>query len=278
VTFSTPSTSTSDYKTVTAECGNTVTANVLVCNVEITASGDYIVPGSSLNTIRYVVSPSGFPATVKMEVKNSSGTVVRTLTGLPTSNESSGYAQYQWDGNDDSGDPLTEKDSAYTVRLIATQGNLECTDKVDDRQVEEWTMTLTLRDIPAPGTDYASGIDEDTVTTDLFIVKAQPAGGTLTTMTYYDITADTGTQARDCDVGLMVDTSTYYVFYTTPTTDGLPEIKYTMDLKVLDGGVLDLGKNEWDMDPDQDGRQTHGTWTFKISSAGTLTEFEESYE
>lgn len=71
VTFNTISTSTTDYKTVTAECGNTETVNVVVFEFDGTFTPDDPFTGRSLDrwgleeevTLEFTTSPTGITAT-----------------------------------------------------------------------------------------------------------------------------------------------------------------------------------------------------------------------
>ena len=60
--------------------------------------------------------------TVTVQVKNSSGEVVRTLT---ESNQSAGVHDFVWDGNNDSG--VAQTTGAYTFTATATQGTSSIT-------------------------------------------------------------------------------------------------------------------------------------------------------
>jgi len=85
VTFNTLSSSTSDYKTVTAECGNTVTANVIVFNFEGVLTPDFFSGRSQTNygleelvSLTFTTNPTGVTAAQAGELEWSgtgSGTV-----------------------------------------------------------------------------------------------------------------------------------------------------------------------------------------------------------
>ncbi len=134
VTFNTISSNSTDYKTVTAECGNTVTANVIVCEVEMTdiqfdhddpASGHndalniydvtapewvngsknepavYIKNTSNIDIkARFSISPAVGPTTKILATTGSSvlGNV-NEVSGISFSSGSSGYVRFTAGGS-----------------------------------------------------------------------------------------------------------------------------------------------------------------------------------
>lgn len=60
-TFNTVSASATDYKTVTAECGNTITANILILTVEITIAPDWVLVYRNSNAPSTTATALGEP-------------------------------------------------------------------------------------------------------------------------------------------------------------------------------------------------------------------------
>ena len=88
VTFNTPSSSTTDFKTVTAECGNTVTANALVVGVISMTVSEH---GNPTNTVS---NPSGGTLLVAQDPISGSASIDLSASWLPS--DSSVGSQVLW--------------------------------------------------------------------------------------------------------------------------------------------------------------------------------------
>lgn len=264
--------------------GNPVDDDKIVATVmdlEIVACGDYIVPGSSLNTIQYTITPPDLQFdSVKLEVVDSLQNVVRTMTSLPTANGPAGYAEHQWNGKDGDGpsaSALTSTGSPYTYRLTATKNaaaTIETEQTEGNRQVIAFYMTLTFSDTPSVPGATVSGIDAATVTADKVEQAIQPSSDT-SDVQYLS----TSTVGADVDATLQNSSTQYdyFLFYTTPTTPY--PIRYTHVIAVQEDGALDHAANVWDMDGDGgNGRQTVGTWEYGIDASGDFINHTEQYQ
>jgi flagellar basal-body rod modification protein FlgD len=102
-------------KLIAASPGGSLGSSVSYIGHTVEASGDQVALSSGTATIAYSLPSAGASATV--EILNSSGSVVTTLTGSATS----GTQQVTWDGTDSSGS--TVADGAYTVSVSATDSS-----------------------------------------------------------------------------------------------------------------------------------------------------------
>ena len=255
-----------------------------VMDLEIVASGDYIVPGSSLNTIQYTITPPDLQFdSVKLEILNDSQSVVRTEGNLPTSNGAPGYAEYQWDGQgrnqSDQLYPLTATGSPYSYRLVADKNaamTVTAEETQGGRQVIAFYMTLIFSDEASFVGALVSGMDESTITAARVTQMIQPWGGNATQIQYLCTSTVGGT-----DVDAILQNSgasqDYYLFYATPVTPY--SIRYAQTIAVSDDGALDNAANLWDMDGnDGNGRQTVGLWEYGIDGNGDFLQFDEDYQ
>ncbi len=285
VTFNTVSTTATDYKTVTAECGDTETANVIVFNVQFdgTKSHDYLVPGSSQNTIIYTIQPEDISLdSVNIEVKDKLDNLVRSLTGLPTEGDTH---QTQWDGLDTNGDALTELMSSYTYKIEAKKNSLSAEATLAGRQIKEWGVSFVVQDRSSPNTTYETGVDEETIADEdgtpvNLKVEVTASGMDKTEIPYFEVIPDIGNEKWDAEVKLKKnEDEDWFLFYTTPTPqEGVPEISYTVELTQSDPYVQDVGGNTWDMDDTTEEAETKTTWTFGINSDGGIIDFQATYE
>ncbi len=251
---------------------------------EFDCAHDYIVPGSSLNTIRYRIYMPPGAVNAMITVTDSSTDIVREMP-VSTSN---GLNIHQWDGKDDSAELLTATAAPYTYDLDVTyegQSRPYWSDTLAGRGVLEWGCRIFIRDRYSSDTTFETGVNEETIADEngepvSFYVSSQATGASCDTIAYYEVYADTGEHGWDSDIDLLDSTGGgVYIFYTTPTPDpDLPLIDYVMELWETDPYVQDVATNEWDMDPTQAGQQTKGTWEFRITPFGEIADFVTSYE
>ncbi len=104
-------------KLVAASAGNSLTSSVGYIGHTVEASGNQVALSSGTATIAYSMPSTG--TSVAIEVLDSSGNVVTTLTGDGTS----GSHQVTWNGTDNTGG--TVADGTYTLSATAadTKGN-----------------------------------------------------------------------------------------------------------------------------------------------------------
>ncbi len=264
--------------------GQTTTVNVV--KFDIDEAGDFIVPGSQRNTIRYSWEPDEEdPDTVILEVYDNGENLVRTIEGLPTSySDSNDYAEYEWDGLDDDGNPLEETNAPYELRIKADWQGTEFEDEIS-ADVKEWKLVLKIPDKPAYEDATTTGIDMDTVTTDgdLVVFKQQfvEEEGDAIKIDHIDVD-ESEENSTDVEVVLLRDgDDNPFIFYTSPTNLPDPSIRYELTMEVDDGGVLDEAHNPWDMDGEtEDKWENKATWEFAIDQEGTLVgetvEFEQT--
>ncbi len=241
-----------------------------VFQVKVVAVGDYIVPGSKENIVRYQLDLSPVDA-VRLEVFDKDNNKVRTATGLPTSNDAAtGYAEYKWDGLDDKGAQLKPLSSPFRLKIIATKGGTDCPAEASS-QVVWWPFTYKIEDKePAAGAG-ASGIEPKTVVPMLVQTTVEPQGGEAVPVSYFDVKP----AANDVEVTLMnsFKAADFFMLYTSPTKPN--QINYTITVQSQEGGALDKAGNEWDMDPAAAGMQRTTLWRLRIDSAGKVTMIEE---
>ena len=102
-------------KLLTAVTGNSLTSAVGYMGKTVEASGDQTSLSGGSATIGYSLPSTA--SSVSIEVMNSSGTVVNTLSG----DTASGSHTVSWDGTDSSGNTLS--DGAYTFSVTATDSS-----------------------------------------------------------------------------------------------------------------------------------------------------------
>lgn len=254
---------------------------------DITASGDYIVPGSTKNRVDYTTSPATFTAdsgTFKVFRNGDTANAIRTIA-LTDRQLQGGDHYLEWNGYDSNGKPLTEANSPYTFRITLKKGVADLQDEESDRRVKEWGLVFVTQDRSSPDTTFETGANEATIadangTPKNLQVKAEVSGGTLTEIPFFDVTPDTGPQEWDADVALKRNaTGDWFIFYTTPTPiQGHPEIKYAVKLNQIAPYVQDWGGNPWDMNDTTEAQETKTNWAFRISPLGDLLDFQASYE
>jgi hypothetical protein len=255
----------------------------------ITEMNAYLVPGSGLNAVRYGWNAASRPDLVWMEVRDRSGTVVRTVRDMPTRYVGGkGYAEQKWDALDEEGAVLTEAASAYDITVCGRWGGAVRGDHRPAR-VEEWLLPIEIAAGSAAVGRISSGPEEETITPETFIVTVTVDGG-LSETPSYRVAKEFASGSHDwaCVVTPM------YKFYTSPA---LPyDIRYTLVMEqktttVERGGKLHLKTvmnyllSPWDMDPSQEGRQTKGTWRFGLGCdtggkflPAARRDFTEAYE
>ena len=280
------------------EYGNTATVTIAVTGLpmaQIAEAGAYIVPRSANNTVRFTWDPPDYdPDSVVVDVVDSGGGVVRTISGLPVTFEAGqDFAEHRWNGCADAGgtQPLTEASSPYTIRLTAWWSGQESSAEVQ-ALVEEWLLDIGIGDGPGGSETLVSGPDERSVTSANIEVRVSLDGNPAVTPAF-SVTANTevaGGPAAN-ERGCLVTPS--YVFYTTPKTPH--DIRYQVVVEentatstvapdgLLLSTVVDGALNPWDMDPIKAGRQTRCTWEFGLDSSGSPPaaargELVEAYE
>ncbi len=267
---------------------------VVPTEIEVTEVGEYIVPGSNWNAVRYKWQPENQPPdTVDMEVlrQEDGGWVsVRSIAGLPTALvPGQDYAEYRWNGcaTEDGDVPLSEGD--YKVRLTGRWGTGNASADEADAFVEEWLMGIIIEDRPGGEETLVTGPDETSVEENLE-VRVSLNGGAVAE-TSFDVEPNTPTPEGPAgnERGCLVTPK--HTFYTTPRTPYDIRYEVVMEQKTAfsrppEGGlklhtVVDGTLNAWDMDPDTEGRQTRGIWRFGITSVNgqaTRRELIEVYE
>jgi hypothetical protein len=250
-----------------------------VADVQIVPDGytDYLVPGSSLNVIRYSILAGNLAldsAFMKVYKRNLdlSYSLVRTLAGLPTSNGANGYAEVTWDARDGAGNPLT--DGEYKTEIVAEMAGFSTSSGVVSI-VQPWYITITFDDDPAFAGADVTGIDKQTITPSLLETKVQPTGGDVTTIPGYATSENAAEGSASAE--LKNSANGDYLFYTTPTKPDSTYIRYTLNMHSRPLGVLDKAGNEWDINEDTDAYENKLTWVFGISADGQLTGLSESF-
>jgi hypothetical protein len=223
------------------------------------------VPGSGANVIRYKLDPS--PADdVRLEVYDKDSKLVRTIRGLPKANGTDGSVEFKWNGLDDAGQPLKQEGSPFRLRVVATKRGAETPDE-RTAQVKSWKFSYRISDRPE-GAGGFSGIDVNTVSTDLIETFVQPDGGDDVHVPVYELKKT----AKDEDVDVTLKRSyadgDFFFIYTSPTKPN--QIKYTIRVHSNPGGALDKAGNEWDMDPKAPGIQRTTTWILYIDENGKV--------
>jgi flagellar basal-body rod modification protein FlgD len=103
--------------TLTQSINNTLAANLIGKNVKVTAN-DVTYSGQSSDTIGYTL-PSASSSDVTLTITNSSGAVVRTISGLP---RTAGDNQLSWDFTDNNGSKLPEGTYSFSVDATDSTG------------------------------------------------------------------------------------------------------------------------------------------------------------
>jgi hypothetical protein len=251
---------------------------VTVHPLQIVAAGDYIVPKSANNCVRYTWGALN-PDSIKMEVLDKDGTVVRSIAGLPvTFITGKTYAEQKWNGCKDAAgtQQLTEAQSPYTIRLTGAWG--QKSDVAEAKPLlEEWWMDIEIADAPAGKETLVTGPDERSVTADNLNVKVS-LDGNPEESPKFTVTPDTVTADGPKDNQRACLVTPQFIFYTTPKAPYDIRYKVTIEEKTKTSGtsknglkldtVVDGALNPWDMDPSKPGRQAKGTWQFGVDSTG----------
>lgn len=249
-------------------------------------AGDYIVPGSNKNIVRYSwpTEIQGAPDTVAMKVYDKNDVLVRSDAGLPTAYAGGQqYAEYLWDGMEQQGGntPLTEAASPYTIVIEGSWGSRVYRGTIDDRKVKEWYLTLHIQDTEAFADATVSGVDKDTVTTAgnkvLMSREFVDDPGTIDLVDSFTA-SDDGKHANAVPKRGAAPTE-YFLFYTTPNTPAYADIiEYKLTTRVSPTGAVDKAANQWDMDGSTtDKWENRGVWEFTISETGDIEDFTETY-
>jgi hypothetical protein len=252
----------------------TFTANAV--EIGIDAAGNYIVPGSPSNAIRYAWCPvEAPPLSVRMEIRDRFNVLRRTLGNLPTSiPQGAQWAEQLWDGMESETVPLTEAGSPYSLKLIGTWEGAECDDTFEAK-VEEWWLDLGIEDASGDTETLVTGVDERTVTTNNLPVKISLLGSGEA-LKYFSVTSNVEVTNGPAGNERACYVTPVHLFYTTPATPY--DIRYrvvieqqTTTTNVAPDGlrldtVMDGTLNPWDMDAGQGGRQTRAIWEFGITS------------
>lgn len=241
-----------------------VDLTIEIIEVKIVLAGDYIVPGSGDNLIRYQLNPASVDA-VRLEVYDQDSKLVRTINDLPTANGPSGWAEFKWNGLDEAGRHLKRQGSPYRLRVVATKRRAETQDEAE-AEVKSWKFTYRISDRPAgPGAE-ASGIDLKTVIPSLVETTVQAHGSNAVRAPVYSLSQVN----QGVDVTLMNSTTAgdFLYVYTSPTNTD--RILYTIRIHSYEGGALDKAGNEWDMDPAAPGIQRTTIWELYIDEDGKI--------
>lgn len=237
---------------------------VTVVGFQIDLAGDYIVPRSSQNRVRYSwrYQDSGNPTSMVMKVYNKDNTLVRTITGLPvTYVASQNYAECLWNGclDDNGTQPLTEAASPYRLELTGMWGQTAHTCGIDNRKVSAWKYAFTIRDREPFAGAGRSGINKDAVAPATLQTTVKLSGRDDETVSHYETKTVDDNDAEVVDgknvrVTLKLGTgaSDWSLVYTTPTNLSLAEdIRYQVIIhRTEDEAATDNAGNIWDMDPD----------------------------
>ncbi len=157
-----------------------------------TASGDYIVPGSQRNRVEFTIGPDGVAGeSGTLEVRPGGSSSADRTIGLEDDDLEAGNHSLDWNGKDDGGSALIQASSPYTyvLSLAVNEGLAESVKT--DRKVEEWGLAVIIGDRPA-GTDLVTGVDEDTITTERFVVQVrfENEGEAFETIPNYEVDAN----------------------------------------------------------------------------------------
>lgn len=279
------------YVLVVSKQGNASFARrinfTVLTDLDLVAAGNFIVPGSNLNAVRYRWSDGRTPKAIKMEVFDKDKKLVRTIDPVPTTfAPGKDFAEQKWNGAADDGGKqlLSEAKSPYRIRLTATRtsSTMACTVETTAK-VEEWKLDLRIDDRPGGRETLVSGPNPDTITPETLEVrlKFDEAGATESTPRYDKtprVKAPSGPPGNEW--GCLVTPA--HLFYTTPQSPY--DIRYQVTIeqktqiisaKTGDGKVvktvLDGALNPWDMDPTRPGRQTKAIWQFGLNSKPDAT-------
>ena len=252
----------------------------VVTRARVVAAGDFIVPKSNSNAIRYAWDDARRPSSVQLVVRDRTGNVVRTMAGLPTSYAGGQpYAEHKWNGCRDRGgtQPLTEALSPYTLTLAIKWAARRQLVEITPR-VEAWIMGIDIADMPKRRETLVSGPDERSVRPNTLEVKVSLDGNPEETPSF-TVTPNTSTSGGPSGNQRGCRVSPSYTFYTTPKTPYDIRYEVIIQQKTKISGltkhglkldtVVDGTLNPWDMDPARSGRQTKGTWKFGIDASGT---------
>jgi len=247
------------------------TITVEVFRVELLLVGDYLVPHSKDNLVRYRLDPSPVDV-VRLEVRDKDGKLVRTITGLPTANDAAtGWVDHKWDGLDDREQPLTQIGSPYRVRVVATKRGTDC-DGLDRTNVKQWQFSFDVEDKEPVAGAGVSGIDQKTVNPEL--VQATIKHGTSRDerrVPVYELTTPPPPNSNKLTVTFKrsFNADDHLVVYTSPTnTDPIDTI---ITILSQEGGGLDVAGNEWDMDPSTPDIERKTEWTIRVAEDGSIS-------
>ncbi len=276
------------YKLLVTDQNNQVWETELAVTTDdykITAlkAGDYIVPGSRKNRVEFKVPGPLASDEAKLKVYKESDprTSVRSID-LDAIKQDGEYSYIDWDGKDDAGNPLTENNGPYILKITYTQSAQEFTATISNRKVKEWGISLTIMDRSSNTTTFESGVDEETLaengTPKNLHVGVYATEGDYETIPYFGVTPDTGNEGWDAELDLKKDSSLWYLFYTCPTnTSDVPAIKYNLTLTQSDPYVQDVAGNSWDWDGKTKAIDSNGLWVFHINPLGEMAGFTASY-
>lgn len=240
-------------------------------------AGDFIVPGSSRNVVRYGWGSSGIlPTFAFMRVYDRNGAEVRFMAGLPTTYaRRRNYAEFFWNGLDQSGRPLTQAAAPYRYAIILLGPGIGTQAVIQGRGLKEWGFSFTIPDGPAYPEALRSGIDTATVYPNLVSARVQVTGGAEEAVPDYlvapvDDEGKPDVNGKNALAQFNRAVNQGWLFYTVPTTPADVPIWYTVKLQSKKGGGLDRAKNEWDMDANRSGTQRDLEWRFKVDQDGGM--------
>ena len=211
----------------------------------IVEAGDFIVPGSVRNTIRYTCPAAWQSSEVRLEVIDGAGRTVRVDRHLKNGGEAdAAFVQYQWNGCADAAGRAPLAEGRYRLRLVAALGDVEQRDEIA-ALVQRRKLPLEFSDSESYPGSSVSGSDPAAVTRENNRViitqsfKDEPTPP-VEIMAYHVIEEYPGVV-----VFLQSSPGVDYPFYITPThpTDGGSAITYQLKVKVSEGGLADRAGN-----------------------------------
>lgn len=236
------------------------------CRAEVTAlrilgAHDYIVPGSALNSCQLRFDATRPSERAVLRVENRFGECVRRFTIAPSTRA----RLFSWDGCDEHGRSLTPEDAPYTYRLRAGRWPAARQDVLSGLGLARWPIAVHVTD---PLKDnYASGIDEETISTDLVLIMLGVNGGSRRIARRYDVEEE----GKGAAIWPLDERGDRFPMYTTPTPRlGLPDIRYELTMIVLPGGVLDEATNPFDADDNRPGTQVGFSDIFAVTPSGDM--------
>ena len=227
--------------------------------MRILGAHDFIVPGSALNSCQVRFDATRASDRAVLHVENRFGEGVRRFTIAPSPQA----RLVCWDGRDRDGRPLSQEEAPYTYRLRAGRQGAARQDVLSGIGLARWPVAVGVIDPLQDG--YASGIDEETITTDLVLIMLGVRGGATEIAQQYDV-QEVG---KGADIWLRDGRGQPLSIYTTPTPRlGLPEINHVLTMIVLPGGVLDNARNPFDTDHDRPSTQAGLSYSFRVTPEG----------